>query len=220
MRLIVSESQFNILREAADDEFSLEGLNAIQSIDGRYQYCVRHLGKPIGKGSSRVVFQIDDDKVLKLAANEWGLAQNEEEGRGDWYKDRLGIFPRVYEVDEENYWWLVSEYVLPAQKRDFMKCYGITYADYVKYMNTIHNTHKSDLFTCPKEETLSMEFMKRKIWPNEQLVRFEDYVASYDVDTFDLTRLENLGLVNREGGPQIVILDSGLNQEIARKYYS
>lgn len=38
------------------------------------------LGNPIGNGSSRMVFQISDERVLKVAKNAKGIAQNEAEG--------------------------------------------------------------------------------------------------------------------------------------------
>ena len=54
------------------------------------------MGKPVGRGSSRVVFQYDDNIVIKLALNGKGIAQNEAEY--DKLCDySLDVFPKVYD---------------------------------------------------------------------------------------------------------------------------
>ena len=82
-KIIINENQEKLLgiklQEAALDSFSLQELSNISSFRGRVQYCRQMLGFPIGNGSSRITFQIDDEKVLKLAKNEKGIAQNETE---------------------------------------------------------------------------------------------------------------------------------------------
>ena len=64
---IVSENQIKQINEAMNDTFSYEELGNIRTFSKRVAYCKQHLGNPIGNGSSRMVFQIDDEKVLKLA---------------------------------------------------------------------------------------------------------------------------------------------------------
>ena len=58
------------INEATDYVFNVKELSGISSFKGRYKYCIEHLGSPIGRGSGRVVFQIDDYRVLKLALNQ------------------------------------------------------------------------------------------------------------------------------------------------------
>ena len=79
--IIISEKQKKMLLEAMDDSFDFEELSSLPSYNARLKYCTQHLGKHIGKGSSRVTFQIDDENVLKLAFNQKGVAQNIEEER-------------------------------------------------------------------------------------------------------------------------------------------
>lgn len=85
----------NLIHEAMEAGFSVQDLkneltNDLQGVKdqaeyrvkinhflkGGYDYCVKMLGEPIGNGSSRAVFQIDDTRVLKLATNIKGVAQN------------------------------------------------------------------------------------------------------------------------------------------------
>lgn len=60
--------------------FSFETLTSQSSYKKRIDYCKQMLGQPIGKGLSRIVFQISDERVLKVAKNQKGIAQNEAEG--------------------------------------------------------------------------------------------------------------------------------------------
>ena len=77
--IILNSSQIKQLNEAMDNTFSFDELSSIKALSKRVLYCKQHLGNPIGNGSSRMVFQIDDEKVLKLAKNRKGLAQNNVE---------------------------------------------------------------------------------------------------------------------------------------------
>lgn len=84
MKIFINEKQEKILhkyflKEAMSESFSFEELKAIKSFKGRYEYCLKTLGPTQGRGSSRVVFQLSDERVLKLALNEKGIAQNEVE---------------------------------------------------------------------------------------------------------------------------------------------
>ena len=53
----------------------------------------------------------------------------------------------------------------------------------------------------------------------EDIQEFVDYVSNYRPPIGDMLRLANYGMVMREGSPQIVLLDSGLSDEIYNKYY-
>ena len=62
--------------EAYPTSFNIEEFKQLKSFNQRIQYCEQHLQR-ISSGSSRIVYKIDDEKVLKLAKNKKGLAQNE-----------------------------------------------------------------------------------------------------------------------------------------------
>ena len=64
--------------EAYPASFNMEEFKNMKSFNQRIQYCEQNLQR-ISSGSSRIVYRIDDEKVLKLAKNKKGLAQNEAE---------------------------------------------------------------------------------------------------------------------------------------------
>ena len=63
-----------------------------------------------------------------------------------------------------------------------------------------------------------------KLWElcetNETINEFNDYIGSYDVGIGDLYAIRNYGLTQRDNEPQIVILDSGLSDDIYNTYYN
>ena len=54
---------------------------------------------------------------------------------------------------------------------------------------------------------------------NEFCKEIEQYVGNYDIPTGDLTRIGHYGMVNRNGKPNIVLIDYGLNRDIYYQFY-
>lgn len=218
--VIIQESQYKKLFEARMDGFRLDNLRNM-NFRGRIKYLNSTLGQPIGKGSSRWVYQVDDYTVLKLAINEKGIAQNECEYRL-LKDDFLSIIPKVFNgSDEENFQWIITEYVLPAKKSDFKKLVGVYFPLIADFCS------KTDISrgNSPGSQQAYHELMKMydKYEENEALIElFNDiasYAADYDRPVGDLTRIVNWGLANRKYGPELVILDAGLSYDVFDKYY-
>jgi hypothetical protein len=54
---------------------------------------------------------------------------------------------------------------------------------------------------------------------SDDLNSFYNYMTDYQVPIGDMIRIGNYGMTNRSGQPQIVLLDSGLNDYVWDKYY-
>jgi len=211
--ICITEEQSKMLKEAMDDTFNLDELSSLPSYNARFKYCTQHLGKHIGKGSSRATFQLDDEKILKLAWNEKGVAQNEEEQRA--YGD--DIFPEVYECDLNGY-WLISEFVLPAKAQDFKQCFGMTFKEFVSFIYACgaYRFGRTNLLWHAMEEEKYIELLDT----NEDLAAFDDYIGNYGyIVVGDMTRMCNYGLTKRNGEPHIVLLDSGLTEDVWNNFY-
>lgn len=212
--IVITEKQHKMLQEAADEHFSLEELSAIQSFRGRFNYCTQHLGKHIGKGSSRVTFQIDDEKVLKLAWNNKGIGQNITEMQ----TYTASIFPNVYDYDE-NGKWIISEFVLPAKSQDFKHCFGMTFQQFASFISASGKYRFGGRYWNAMSENEWISYLEN----NEELSEFDDYIGNYGNHSFtpvgDMTRLCNYGLTHRNGEATIVLLDSGLSEDVWNTYY-
>lgn len=199
------------INEAMSEAFSFDTLKRINSFNGRLKYCLDTLGFRVGSGSSRTCFQLDDNRILKLALNAKGIAQNEVESRVDNNLDSLGIRPEIYdETDYENNWFIVCEYVLPAKKADFKQTLGMTWEEYCDFVKTC-NAEKNGGY-----HPIDWDAMYEMTENNDSLYGIHDYIANYDAPIGDLLRICNYGLSKSNG---IVILDTGLDDYVFNNFY-
>lgn len=192
--------------------FRLDVLRSLPSYAAKMKYCKQMLGQPIGNGSSRMVFQIDDETVLKLAKNEKGIVQNKREY--SLYRSNASPYlPKVMNgSDDEGYLWIVSEYVLPSKAKDFKEAMGIPFKHVKDFMfSMVRNNHNMmrHILSMYEDNDRAVKFLKG----------IEDLHSSYDAAIGDMTRLTNWGMVMRDGQPIMVLLDSGLSREIYERYY-
>ena len=178
------------------------------------------LGPSFGSGSSRIIFEIDDEKVLKLAKNKKGVAQNEFEEQTSRYGSMV---VHVFDCDD-NYMWLVEENCVPAKEEDFERLIGLpfeTYCDLVRYYynNYCYNDRQAYLYTMTTDEA---DALVDKLYDEDDygfVPRIFNLMGDYQLPFGDLTRISTYGMVMRDGSPELVVIDSGLSEEILNTYY-
>lgn len=230
-----------ITEMAYPSAFSFKELNDLRTYAAKKRYLESHLEK-IGSGSSRIVYAVDDEKVIKLAKNRKGLAQNEVEADKNTYYPAapIDIFARVYDYDD-GYYWIEMEVARKAKKSDIKSLYGVSFElitdfirkiysirgnDVYKYRHISPNTRNFDRFyddyisAGDGEDTLWFEI-------SEKLYNFlneiDEYIGMHTcnwTDVSDWMRLANWGIVTRNGEEHLVIVDNGLNDEIYKTHYS
>lgn len=215
MKIIITESQYNILNsnlnENYPEHFDMEYFKTLTSFKKRINYCNDNL-KRISSGSSRVVYMIDDEKVLKLAKNRKGLAQNEVEV--DYSSEYMleGIVAPVYDSHPDNL-WLEMGLATKLTKSLFNKISGYNWEDYInaitKYTYTASGG-KQGYDVAMDEELYS------NMWEDEFIYEIFQYVGNYDVNPGDLTRLSTYGVINDD----IVLIDYGLTHDVYNGYYN
>ena len=171
-----------------------------------YYYCVKMLGEPISKGSSRAVFQIDDTRVLKLAFNMKGIAQNKAEATLYNQATDKKFMPIVYnDSDMENYFYVISEYVLPAEYEDFKKVVGIPFYSLESFISN---------------NKLEYAMKRYEDMPEvHELLQYLITMSNMGVDIFDWTVISNWGLTKRNGKTMVVTLDNGFTTSVANNFY-
>ena len=214
-----------LIHEAMEAEFSVQELNqALRNdlqgvkdhseykdkinhfLEGGYKYCVKMLGEPIGDGSARAVFQIDDTRVLKLATNMKGIAQNKAEVTVYQQAPDKKFMPIVYnDSDMENYFYVISEYVLPADEEDFEKILGVSF-DALR-----------EIIYDRSVETVIDEFDNL---PNfQKLLQYIENMHDYGINIDDWHNINNWGLAKRNSKPMLVTLDNGFTNNVANNFY-
>lgn len=220
MKIHITESQYNLIKKELEEEYpptwNIDEFKKLNSFNKRIQYCERNLQK-ISSGSSRIVYKIDDTKVLKLAKNKKGMGQNEVEV--GFSKDYLwdGIVAKIFDYDQNDLW---VEMEL-ARKVSPKKFYEIVGFPFEQYCNAI-------LYHEDEQKPQSKYRIKRskpenydKMWDdNEFMYSIFDIIGSYDFPAGDLCKLSSYGLVNRNGQDEIVLIDYGLTNDVYDSYYN
>lgn len=202
------------IQEAADREFSIGYLHTFEDWRLLLRYCRQHLGEPIGKGSSRYVFQIDDRWCLKVAYNRKGIAQNNAETE-EWKHNRYDIFAKKLDYDRDGL-WVVAEYVLPANAQDFKHCIGMTFKEFKDFINTVYSQYAID----DVKHKMSYERMSELSEQNETLHDVESFLEDTQEKAIgDMSSLRSWGLTMRDGKETLVLMDYGLTEEIWKKFY-
>lgn len=178
------------------------------------------LGPSFGSGSSRIIFEIDDEKVLKLAKNKKGVAQNEFEEQTSRYGSMV---VHVFDCDD-NYMWLVEENCVPAKEEDFERLIGLpfeTYCDLIRfyYNRYCRNGRQTYLFTMTTDEADALVDRLYNEDDDGFVPRIFNLMGDYQLPFGDLTRISTYGMVMRDGSPELVVIDSGLSEEILNTYY-
>lgn len=214
----ITPQQAYLIKEAQDEIFSLTTLSMLPDYKSRIRYCNQHIGTNCGRGSSRVTYQLTDERVLKLAYNDKGLKQNQAEIK---ITNQYGsLTPQIFESNPDGL-WLVSEYVLPAKRQDFKYCCGVEWQNFEKFVQTCVATRNNNLEKWGDyvfDENTFQSLLQQD--SSGFLKSLNEYVAdNVDVDDYDLIKLCNYGLTVRSGQPTLVLLDSGLTNEILTNDY-
>lgn len=222
---------------AYPSRFSFEELNNLRTYAAKKRYIESHLEK-IGSGTSRLVYKVDEEKVLKLAKNAKGLSQNEEEVNKSAYD--LDIFANVFDYDDEFY-WIEMEIARKPKKSDVKAIYGISFDYIVDFLKKVFSYRGADCNRLRGLLTTSKDF--NKFWEDYYeweagnptsyfkisdklgyfLKSIDDYIGNYScywADLGDLRRLANWGIVSRDGEEELVVIDAGLNDEIYNNHYN
>lgn len=223
LHYLINESIHRLLKEETRKQrFSLQELDSIRSFKGRLEYCRQRLGNSIGSGSSRICFNIGNGHILKLAKNKKGLAQNEFEEETSRMSSAV---VDVYDV-ADNYTWIVEELCKPAKEGDFDRILGIpfiTFCDLVRYQYNayVRNGEEIRLFSVTdKEAQALLDQIYEANGGDNFITDLLNLMSNHQLPCGDLIRVSSYGIVKRDGGEDIVLLDSGLSQEIKDMYYS
>lgn len=191
-----------------EEKFSLEALDSFPSLAKKVQYAKSKL-KKLGEGSSRIVFDLNDGYVLKLAKNIKGQEQNM--GDGDWGKQKMypDLLPELKDKDEsDDVNWLVVKKAEKITEKQFQSLTKLNFKTFSKILSEQH------LWLNGKIKTMA-EDSEKIIEDSELLQNVIDLVGSFDMLPGDLTRISSWGKI----GNNAVIVDCGLSQTVYNTHY-
>lgn len=242
-KIIITERQFRkVIKEAAIEGFNPYELDKMSSFSEREEYCNRYLGNPIGEGSSRIVYQISDEKVLKLdncedmddyGNDSAGASQNILEYDICKSKKDSCLFPVVYSISP-NSTWIIEDYVIPitdsqdGETLDGRKLFriasnGVTWDSFLSFITDMTNCYTDREFQEDQFTSEEFSYMRHSIAEKRKrfpfLNKVAHYMAYFEVTSGDLGKMSHWGLIRRRGRIDLVLLDFGLNKSIYDEYY-
>lgn len=205
-----NEYLFESVEEATyPQSFDMEYFKSLNSFAARVRYCNEKLQR-LGSGSSRIVYLIDDNTVLKLAKNKKGIAQNQLEAEA-WHS-MYGIFAEVYET-EPNGLWIEMQRARKAKKSDFKNITGHTFEEFVKYVMAYHQCYTRHRGWIHYEEPNWDEYEDNEFFSDVQ-----SFLGNTGLESVgDFVRISSWGVVNNN---ELVMVDYGLNDDVYETYYS
>lgn len=214
MRIIITESELkNIIKTELKEDYPLtwdvEEFKKLKSFAKRIKYCEDNLTR-ISSGSSRIVYKIDETKVLKLARNQKGVAQNDAEINfsNDYMWD--GITAEIFNHDE-NGLWVEMELARKVTPTIWMSIVGMPLNDMMDCVRFVESQKGSYSRNIPP--------MLDEAYENEFTSRILDLIGNYDIPSGDFGKYSTYGVVNRKGEDDIVIIDYGLTTDVYNTHY-
>jgi hypothetical protein len=204
------------LYEDYPKNFLMDEFQSIPSFLGKKRYADERL-KRISSGSARIVYQIDDKKVLKIAKNKKGLAQNSIEGEPGI--QQYNSVARVFDIDNVNPYpfWVEMELAIPLSRRqkrfeNLIQCDTEELYTYFLYIDSLRGTSKYH----PSISNDLKEKMNENEWVGDIVILATDYDMPL---SGDLIRTSSYGEVKRNGVPTAVLIDFGLTNDVYKQHY-
>ncbi len=149
--------------------------------------------KMINKGSSRYVYDINNEYVLKLAKNNKGIEQNKTEiniSKSGKYND---IIANIIEYDN-NGLYLIQQKADRLTEQGFTDITGLQLQGFLYYLR-----HDKEW------DGRNPEFYNK----------VNSLVNEFELDRFDISNVSSYGIIDNN----VVIIDYGLDMNTARKLY-
>ena len=220
-RIYITEEQFkSIVKEMAYPAgFNMDEMLSLPSYAARVRYCSQRLNK-IGEGSSRIVFAVDGEKVLKVAKNKKGIGQNKEEGE-DW-KQTYCCFAKIYEKSEDGI-FLEMQAARRAKKSDFKRLTGYdfnTMCEWIEYTKSLYSRKARMYGGVSKNPLFDSDEWSEYLDDYNVFSGIHSYLCDYQLEAVrDFECISSWGVVSDNGEESLVIIDFGFTDDVARNLY-
>lgn len=200
-------SEENINEFQAHD-FNLDAFLKMNSFAAQVRYANEKL-KRIAQGSARIIFEIDDKTVLKLAKNAKGIAQNEvERSLSNDYMVPENIIAKVLEEDERDRWIVMERAKKISSGRFKQLMDGINILNFYYYIRQQTDRQRAQYWMVNPE-------VEEKLNENEFTQDLVGMINNFDLEIGDFRRPSSFGEIDG----RLVLTDYGLTKKVYKKYY-
>mgnify|MGYP001606343882 FL=1 len=187
-------------------------LRSLTTFAARKRYCEANFTK-LAAGSGRIVYALDDCRVLKLAKNVKGVAQNTVEGDYGLHDMYDRVITRVFDLDEDGR-WLVAERAVRTTKKRFQAIVGLNLELVCTYLRKRSGRYR--YWSVPSEHQAAIATLTDD---HPFLGGLTALMVDFGMPEGDFCRLSSYGEVCRNGKTQIVLIDYGLTEDVYASHY-
>jgi hypothetical protein len=227
-------------------KFNFAQFKNLGSPNQRIEYAQQNLPE-MGVGSSRAVFALSGGKVLKIAINKAGFAQNRAEY--DIFRDprTKNVVTAIYDKDA-TFSWLVSEIANPLRSPDqFAQLTGITFATYVDIirgwdssedqsnpdaylqqvvakwqdrLEDIRDHSSRQIFLVTQRRVEQYQKAAQSPFVKTMMMLVSESLSVGDVARIDDPTDTTIGHYGYTADGRVVLLDYGFTREVAGSHYT
>jgi thiol-disulfide isomerase/thioredoxin len=207
--------------------------NSIRNNQDRIKYLNGQGFSLLGTGSSRIVYLINNQKVLKLALNIQGIAQNQVEFTNLRNSNRFGIFPKAYDKAPDDSWIEVEYIRIMSSMNEVAKKFGLNFAQFKDYTYILEDGEDSVRRRQEEHQKLVDYYLKdnlvpprydreladelKKVLDNRELVNFMGKLKAAGILFSDLKYNHEQWGIGGDG--RVVIADAGFTRQVYEKVY-
>lgn len=189
--------------------FDINEFSGLPSFAARKRYAAERLPK-LGEGSSRIVYQIDGETVLKMAKNKKGLAQNQVETDWGMHQMYSQLLPDLIDADDDNNLWMVKQRANRIKKSEFERMTGFKFEEFGQALRL-----KSEEIMGRNRHAIPDEY--DDILDDEFVQDVMSLILDFDLEPGDMAQIGNWGKLSDESDP--VLTDVGLNRSVWKEHY-
>ena len=190
--------------------FSLGEFDSLMSIKERKAYCEKNL-KFLGEGSSRIVFEIDDYTVLKMAKNRKGIAQNMVEAKPEF--QNYDIMAKIFKTDKLHT-YIIMEKADKVNAQEFEEFTNLKVSELKSYLSNVKKKLRGQKY----DKELVKKYKDDNV-DNDFLEETEGAMEKFTMSSGDLAKVSSWGRVKRNGKYEIALIDYGLTSDVYQKFY-
>lgn len=176
--------------------FNQENLKGLKTFKQRKDVVQKEL-RDKKTGSARAVYILDENRVLKLAKNPKGIAQNLTEIKAGTDKEFSDIVTNILEYNEKGE-WLIAERAKPISEDKFKE---LTTFQFNGFMHWLRGWGGEEMNNFYKDKPFAVKIKKLTV--------------KYNLDVNDLLDISAWGKTNNK----VVLIDYGLDLHTSRTLY-
>lgn len=185
-----------------------EELNGIESFQGKLEFTEKHL-EFIGSGSSRCVFALNQNEVIKISINETGILRNNVEAHfSDKNWERIA---RTIDFDYD-FFWVISERAQTISEEMFSDIFDMSINELLavlhnhRLLGTIDKNYREN-FMYNGMEGFCEILLKNGDKPIVKEIIGKSVELNFSIT--DIARIDNWGIRKTETGIFPIIVDYG-----------